>query len=136
MSEDEREILRMAREKAIEVLTTSSAKAEKVADEAEADAVALLLRQQELAGRVLAEQEDAATRGAAPGEGDALIEAHRTAAELLAIAEEELANSLHGAKANAAVDVLMAGQREAAAILLDAWMRVTEGRPSGGNRAD
>lgn len=55
VSEEEREILRAARKKAMDVLSASSTKAEQVADEAEADAVALLLEQQELAERLLQE---------------------------------------------------------------------------------
>jgi len=39
---------------------------------------------------------------------------------------------LNETAASAAVDVLMRGQREASAILLEAWMHVTEGRPSSG----
>lgn len=135
MSEEEREILRAARQKAMDVLSASGAKAEQVADEAEADAVALLLEQQEVAERRLQEQEEAVKRGRAAGETDDMLEAHRTAAELLAAAQEEVAAKLQGTAANGGVDVLMAGQREAAAILLDAWMRVTEGRPPAGERS-
>jgi hypothetical protein len=136
VSEEEREILRAAREKAMDVLSASSARAEQVADEAEADAVALLLEQQELAERRLQEQEEAVKRARAAGETDDVLEAHRTAAELLAAAQEEVAAKLQGKTANGGVDVLMAGQREAAAILLDAWMQITEGRPPAGERSD
>ena len=64
------------------------------------------------------------------------LEARRTAAELLAEAQEETAAKMRRIKTNAGVDALMAGQREAAAILLDAWMKVTEGRPPDGERSD
>jgi len=60
------------------MLSASSAKAERVADEAEADAVALLLGQQELAERRLREQEDVVKRGRAAGETDDLLEAYRS----------------------------------------------------------
>lgn len=136
MGEEEREILRAARKKAMDVLSASSAKAEQVADEAEADAVALLLEQQELAERRLQEQEEAVKRGRAAGETDDMLEAHRATAELLGVAQKEVAEKLRLTKTNAGVDALMAGQREAAAILLDAWMRVTEGRPPAGERSD
>lgn len=136
MSQDEREILRMARKSAMDVLAASSAKAEQVADEAEADAVELLLGQQELAGRLLREQEEAVKSGRAAGETDDLLEAHRATAELLGLAQEAVAEKLQMTKTNAGVDALMAGQREAAAILLDAWMRVTEGRSPAGERSD
>jgi hypothetical protein len=136
MSEQESEVLRAARKRAMEVLSASSAEAERVADEAEADAMALLLEQQGLAERVLREQEAAAGRKRAAAESDELLEAHRTAADLLAAAQEEVAAKLQGTAASGGVDVLMAGQREAAAILLDAWMRITEGRPPAGERSD
>ena len=119
----------------MDVLAASSAKAESVADEAEADAVALLLEQQGLAERVLREQDEAAERERAAGETDDSLEAHRTAAELLADAQEEMAAKMRRTKTNAGVDALMTGQREAAAILLDAWMKVTEGRPPDGERS-
>ena len=136
MSEEERAILHAARKKAMDVLSASSAKAERVADEAEAEAVALLLEQQELAERLLREQEEAGSSGRAPGETDDLLEAHRATAELLGKAQEEVAEKLRLTKTDAGVDALMAGQREAAAILLDAWMRVTEGRPPAGERSE
>ena len=135
MSEQESEVLRAARKRAMEVLSASSAEAERVADEAEADAMALLLEQQGQAERVLREQEAAAGRSAA-AESDDLLEAHRRAADLLAATQEEVAAKLQGTAASGGVDVLMAGQREAAAILLDAWMQVTEGRPPAGERSD
>lgn len=136
MSEEEREILRAARKKAMDVLSASSTKAEQVADEAEADAVALLLEQQELAERLLQEQEETVERGRAAGETDDLLEAHRATAELLGVAQEAVAEKLRLTKTNSGVDALMAGQREAAAILLEAWMRVTEGRPPAGARSE
>jgi hypothetical protein len=135
VSEDEREILRTARKSAMDVLSASSAEAERVADGAEVDAVALLLEQQRLAERVLREQE-AAEAARAAGKADDLLEAHRTAAELLAAAEDEVAAKLRRTTTSGGVDVLMAGQRKAAAILLDAWMRVTEARPPDGERSD
>jgi hypothetical protein len=136
VSEEEREILRVAREKAMDVLSASSVKAEQVADEAEADAVALLLEQHELAERLLQEQEEAVKLGSASAATEELLKAHRVAAELLGVAQEAVAEKLRLTKTNAGVDALMAGQREAAAILLDAWMRVTEARPPAGERSD
>ena len=77
---------------------------------------------------------DASERAHSGGEASALLESHRTAAQLLATTQQEVAAKLSETKTNAAVDVLTAGQREAAAILLGAWMKVTEGRPLAGSR--
>ena len=119
----------------MDVLTASSAEAERVADEAETEALALLLEQQKLAERVLHEQEAASESAHAAGETGDPLEGHRTAADLLADAQLEVAAKLQRTTTNAGVDVLMAGQREAAAILLDAWMKITKGRPPNGERS-
>ncbi|MDZ4178682.1 MAG: hypothetical protein U1E29_05565, partial [Coriobacteriia bacterium] len=60
----------------------------------------------------------------------ALLEAHRVAAEVLLTAEWEAAARLGEVEQDECVRILLAGHREAAAILLDAWMRVTEERPA------
>ena len=57
------------------------------------------------------------------------------AGEVLAALEGELATKLSETKANEAVDLLMAGHRKAAAILLDSWMQVAEGRPPSKERS-
>ena len=135
VSEGEREVLLAAQKKAMDVLSASSAEAKRVVSEAEVEAVALILEQQGRAESLLhREQEAASERARSRGGASALLESHRTAAELLAATDQEVAVKLRGTKTNAAVDVLMAGQREAAAILLEAWMRVTEGRPPAGSR--
>jgi hypothetical protein len=135
MSGGEREVLLAAQKRVIDLLSTSRAQAERVASEAEAEAVALVLEQQKLAeGLLHQEQEDASGRARSRGEAGALLDSHRTAAELLAATEQEVAAKLSETTTNAAVDVLMRGQREAAAILLEAWMQVTEGRPPAGER--
>lgn len=135
MSGGEREVLLAAQKRVIALLSTSRAEAERVASEAEAEAVALVLEQQKLAeGLLHQEQEDASGRARSGGEAGALLDSHRTAAELLAATEQEVAAKLSETTTNAAVDVLMRGQREAAAILLEAWMQVTEGRPPAGER--
>jgi hypothetical protein len=119
----------------MDVLSASSAEAERVSSEAEAEAVALVLEQQKLAESVLNQaHEDAAELMDASGGADTLLESHRTAAELLADTDREVAAKLDETTTNAAVDALMRGQREAAAILLESWMRVTEGRPPAGER--
>jgi hypothetical protein len=113
------------------VLSASEAKARRVASESEAEAVALVLEQQNLAQSLLSQEtKDSSKVSASKGDARDLLKSHRTAAELLAATEREVATKLVDAKTNAAVDVLMAGHREASAILLDAWMKVTEGRPS------
>lgn len=135
MSGGEREALLAAQKRAMDVLSTSSAEAKRVASEAEAEAVALMLEQQKLAeGFLHQEQEDASGRARSGGDAGALLDSHRTAAELLATTEQGVAAKLSETTTNAAVDVLARGQREAAAILLEAWMQVTEGRPPTGER--
>ncbi len=120
----------------MDVLAASSAKASQVASEAEADAVALVLEQQKRAESLIVKgREGGIERADSVEEAHALLESHRDAAEALAATEHEVAAKLSETKTNAAVDVLMAGQREAAAILLDAWMQVTEGRPPAGGRS-
>ena len=136
MSDEQRERLLAAQKRAMDVLTASSIEAERVASEAEAAAVGLLLEQQQRAeGLIKQGQDDATEQPQSEEQTSALLESHRTAAEVLASTEQELAATLHEADTNAAVDVLMAGQREAAAILLDAWMQVTEARPHTGRRS-
>ncbi len=136
VSGDEREVLLAAQKKAMDVLSVSSAEAKRVASEAEAEAVGLILEQQKLAESLLhQEQEDASERVSSGGVASDLLESHRTAAELLAATEREAATKLGEIQTNAAVYVLMAGHREASAILLDAWMQVAEGLPPGGGRS-
>ena len=135
MSGEEREILLAARKKAIDLLSATGAEAKRVASEAEAEAVALMLEQQQLAEELLHHEREGSSEPARPaGEADTLLDAHRTAADLLAATQQEMAAKLSETTTNAAVDVLMRGQREAAAILLEAWMQVTEGRPPAGER--
>lgn len=136
MGGEEREILLVAQEKAMRLLSEASAKAERVASEAEREAVALVLAQQENATHILHQARQAANESArSADEAAGLLESHRTAAELLSATEQDVAATLDETSANAAVDVLMAGHREAAAVLLEAWMRVTEGRPADGKRS-
>ena len=77
-----------------------------------------------------AQQDATAKRALSDEDARALLESNRTAAESLAATARDSAAALNQTAASAAVDVLMAGQREASAILIEAWMRVTEGRPS------
>jgi hypothetical protein len=136
VSGNEREILLLAQKRAMDVLSASSAEARRVASEAEADAVALVLEQQERAESLMQQGQEDAIEYARSEEGaNALLESHRTAAEVLAATDREVAAKLSEAKTNAAVDVLMAGHREASGILLDAWMQITEGRPPAGERS-
>jgi len=133
MTGDERAILIAAQKKATKVLAASRAEAGRVVSQAETDAVALLLEQQKRAERLIQQAHENGIDSAEGGQ--ALLESHRRAAEVLATTEEEVAAKLSETTANAAVDVLMAGQREAAAILLESWMQVTEGRPPAGERS-
>jgi hypothetical protein len=130
VGDEERELLLAAEQEALRVLSEANDEAGRLTREAADEAVALLLKQQEDAA-VMLQQAHAASEGSgSTADVEALLESHRAAAELLAAAEEDVAARLTETRANAAVDVLMAGHREAAAILLDAWMRVTEGRPA------
>lgn len=131
MGNEEREALLAAEEQALHVLSVANAEASRMANEAENDAVALLLDQQARAADLLHQAREVAAQDAGSAEDESVtLEAHRAAAELLGAAERDVAASLLATRADAAVDVLMAGHREAAAILLAAWMSVTEGRHS------
>lgn len=131
MSDEEREILLATRQRASDVLSASSSEAKRIQNGADAEAVALLLEQQKQAENLLDRQRgDMAKRGLSDEEASALIESNRTAAELLAATASDSAARMDETAASAAVDVLMTGQREASAILLEGWMRVTQGRPS------
>ena len=135
MGDEERELLLAARQRAVDVLSASSAEAKRIQNGADAEAVALLLEQQKQAETLLGRQHDTTTkRGLSDEEARALHDSNRAAAESLQATARDSAATLHETAENAAVDVLMAGQREASAILLDAWMRVTEGRPSSGEK--
>jgi hypothetical protein len=131
VSDDEQEILLAARERAIDVLSVSGAEAKRIQNGADAEAVALLLEQQAQAENLLGRQaQSAAMRGLSDAESRTLLESNRAAAELLASAAQEAAVVARETASSAAVDVLMAGQREASTILLEAWTRVTESRPA------
>lgn len=129
VSDDQREVLRAAQSRAIAVLKASNTEAERISDEAESEAITLRFEQQRLAKRVLSQEQcDASTSDDTPRDTEALLESHRTAAELLEATDRDEAARLDATKMNAAVSGLMRGQREAAAILLEAWMELTEQR--------
>ena len=133
MNGEERAVLLAARQKAITVLTASRDEASRIMGNAEVEAVELLLGQQRHAESLINEQthEDGTDSKV---DAKMLLESHLKAAELLA-QEAELAADLRETTLSSAVDVLMSGQREAAAILLDSWMRVTEGHSSAGDKS-
>jgi len=136
MNGDERAILTGAQDRAIATLAAVRLEANRIVGDAETDALTLLFEQHKRAEDLLRQQrEEAAVREFVEGEADELLERHRGAADLLASGEQEVAEGLRATSAGKAVDVLMKGQREAAAILLDAWMKVTEGRPSAETRS-
>lgn len=131
MSDEESELLLASRQRAMDVLAASTAEAKRIQNGADAEAVALMLEQQSQAENLLRRQADSiAERSLSDEEERALLDSNRAAAVLLAASARDAAVTLHEAAASAAVDALMAGQREASAILLDSWMRVTESRPS------
>jgi len=130
VSSEERAILIAAQKEAIRVLSEAGADAERLTSQVEAEAVALVLEQHENTTNLLHEALGTSTEdGHGADQAGDLYESHRTATELLVASEQELAIKLRETEADEAVDVLMAGHRRAAAILLDAWMRVTEGLP-------
>lgn len=133
MNGDERAALMAARKTATKVLTTSRDEASRIVSEAETEAVALLLEQQRHAESLIEEQTPEDVTDSAE-DAQALLESHLKAAELLST-EAELAANLRETTLCAAVDVLMAGQREASAILLESWMQVTEGHSSAGDKS-
>lgn len=129
MGDDERDLLLAAEREALAVLSAANAEAERITRDAEDDAVALLREQQESVASLLQQAQEAPLQGAGSGDNaSAVLEAHRAAAELLASTEKEVAAKLSATRTNQAIDILMAGHREASAILLASWMRVTEGR--------
>ncbi len=130
VGDDERELLLAAEQDALAVLSAANKEAARITREAEDDAVALLREQQESATNLLQRARDTATHEEGSSEHESeILEAHRAAAQMLGDAEKDVAKTLSKSKTNDAVDVLMAGHREASAILLAAWMQVTEGRP-------
>lgn len=145
----DREILLSAEAKARQVLTASASNAANLLVRSDADAAADLIREQELAAQLLlqesaeateaAQDVDESTRGLSDAkaneyrertrlEAQALRIAHERTASELAKVERALAARVGEAMAAAAVDILMDGHRAAAAILLEARMRVTDKR--------
>lgn len=133
MTDDEQTILLTAQDAAIAILGQARSRASQITSDAEAGALAIALEQQAAATKLLEEQrEKIAGSDKTKADRAAVLAEYRKVAELLASSENEEAMKLRQAHAKEAVDVLMAGQREAAAVLLEAWMSVTEGRPSPG----
>jgi hypothetical protein len=133
VSAEQKQILIAAQERARRVLSEASARAKRLARDKDSEAVSLLLEQQRVAeGLLVTEREDLPEVAPAAKGVDDSIDAHRSAAEVLMAAEAEAATKTAAAATDASVQILMAGHREAAAILLDAWMQVTEGRSADG----
>lgn len=148
------QFLHDSRRRAQEVLAKSAQDAQGLLDDAHRDAVQLLIEQQLKAAELLVaervEAEDdrrtaveaadslseangreamaAHDRGAAD-----LLERERIAAQMLLDAQRRAATILEAAVQTASVDLLMAGQKEAAAILLEARMRVEDQRAARHN---
>ena len=126
-------VLIAAQERARHVLSESSARAKRLVSDSDSEAVALLLEQRKVAEELLLPECESSADGASAVKNvGASLDAHRKAAEVLAAAEAEVAAKINATATDASIDILMAGHREAAAILLDAWMRVTEGQSAGG----
>lgn len=146
-SSAESEILYASREQAKAVLASSAAEARRILDDAHREAVELLLNQQKAAAVLLVGEEQAATTSRAEAvakvvdatqeDGEAALARHDAigadlrarqgeAARLLMESQRAAAETLSDAVERASSDVLIKGQRDAAAILLDARMRVEE----------
>lgn len=119
LSADYRQLLLESRRRALEVLSASEQRARMLLDNAERAAVALLLEQRKIAADLLASQVD---------DDEKLVETNRLAAEALVNAEKIKARLHREIVEYEAIDALCRGQREAAAILLEAQMNVTDAR--------
>jgi hypothetical protein len=119
LSAEYRQLLLESRRHALEVLSASEQRARMLLDDAERAAVALLLKQRKIAAELLASQID---------DDEKLIETNRLAAEALVKAEKLKAGMHREAVEYEVIDILCRGQREAAAILLEAQMNVTDAR--------
>jgi hypothetical protein len=152
---DDREVLLAAEQNARRALSTARDEAEHMLHAACRDSVALLSAQQQIAADLLFTERDdavqsaAATGGAAKGlpdpqrkislkyqewDAEALLATQQRAAEELVATEQKSARMLQDAVEHATTDALMKGQREAAAALLEARMRVETGRATPANR--
>lgn len=131
------------------MLTTSASNAADLLARSDEDAAADLIREQELAAELLLQESaqatdaardvDGSTQGLSDAEAkeyreqaqleaESLRIAHERTASELAKVEKALAARVGEAMAAAAVDILMDGHRAAAAILLEARMRVADNR--------
>lgn len=149
MRDTELEILIASQEAAKKVLSDLGENADRVLADANQEAVAIRLQQQEVACRLLLDEQadavEAATSGlfaggdSSGGQGSgpfgvreqnarALLDAQFLIAEALLAAQRKTAEALGTSVDRAAVDALILGQRQAAAILLGAGMRVLDGR--------
>lgn len=147
----ESDLLLESRERAKRVLADSAAKARERLDEAHRNTLDLLIDQQQRAAALLLsegieavrvrDEAVASTKGLDAEEAvefmashDAealdLLERQRIAAQLLLSAQEKAAAMLDAAVAMAISDILIAGQKQAAAILLEAKERVEGARVS------
>lgn len=129
------------------MLAASAREAQKYLDEAHENAIQLLLDQQHKAAELLindlaeAEVAHQATVDAAANlptaektasmaahalDAAGLLERQESAARLLLDAQMQTAALLHDAVERASADILMKGQKEAAAILLSARMRIED----------
>lgn len=145
----DREVLIAAQARARQVLTAAAGRASGLLEQCNKDAAADLLKEQELAQRLLLEEDEQAVHTVENVEqatqrlseadsveyrerkrliAESLRLAHERTAADLAKVEKALAAKVGEAMATAAVDILMDGHREAAAILLEARMSVTDRR--------
>lgn len=145
----DREILLAAQARARQVLSASTDNAAALLARSDRRAANDLLRESELAARLLLQEQEQAThagedakestKGMSQADAEAYRERYRNEAATLEAVHERTARELSRvertlaarvgeAMAAAATDILMDGHREAAAILLEARMRVTDNR--------
>ncbi len=143
------ELLQDSRERAKRLLADSARDAQAVLDDAHREAVALLLEEQQRAADILlgevcdaARSSDKGVRAAGrlpeagrersvtdhDGEVADVLARQEAAAQRLLGAQHKVAARLNHAVESASADILMTGQKEAAAILLEARLRVQDRR--------
>lgn len=155
MNRSEGEILLDAETRAYQVLSATRLEAQRQVDLACDKAAALLLEEQAQAERLLAAQAKTASKSrrstqvTAAGliaeqansllarearEAEALLANQKAAAEVLVEAERKAALRRHHEVEHGASEMILRGQREAVAILLQARMELEERRPFDGGQ--
>lgn len=142
-------LLHTSRERAKRVLADSARQAQAMLDETHRQAVALLMEEQQRAAELLLgelgdaedsreevelaieslpeDQREQATQEL-DDEAAEILSRQEAAAQMLAAAQHRAASTVSHAVESATADILLMGQKEAAAILLEARLRVKDRR--------